>query len=579
MQKIIRPIRCAVYTRKSTDEGLDSDFNSLDAQREAGEAYVASQRNEGWLLLPDRYDDGGFSGGSLERPALQRLLKDIEAGRIDCVVVYKVDRLSRSLLDFSRLVEILDRHKVSFVSVTQHFNTTDSMGRLTLNILLSFAQFEREIITERVRDKIAAAKKRGKHCGGLPPLGYDLVDGKLVVNPQEAKLVRYIFNGFVKVGSTTLMVSDLNCQGYTTKTWTTREGKERKGHPWNKFRIYDLLNNRTYLGEVTHKGNIYRGEQSAIIPRDLWDKVHAILAKSQYTRGNHTRARTPALLKGLIRCGHCQTSMGITFTRKAARMYRYYLCANASKGGYEACSVKSVSAGEIEGVVIGRLRAALRDPEIVARISHVAESPLKAAEVRDALQNVDSLWNELFPAEQARIVELLVEGVVVEEEGITLTLRPNGLRSLALESQGAEQTDAPATDTGDPISVSIPMRFKRRGGRKEIIVPESDAPDVESVAPPQEPLVLALAQAHRWQELLDSGKVETAGELAKRLKVSKAYITRTLRLNYLAPDIVRAILDGREPSGLSLTVLTGTLPMLWEEQRKLLGFAPTVGVN
>jgi len=573
MQKTVCPIRCAVYTRKSTDEGLDSDFNSLDAQREAAEAYVASQRNEGWVLLPDRYDDGGFSGGSLERPAVQRLLKDVEAGKIDCVVVYKVDRLSRSLMDFSKLVELFDRYKVSFVSVTQHFNTTDSMGRLTLNILLSFAQFEREIIGERIRDKIAAAKKRGKRCGGVPPLGYDLADGKLVVNPKEARLVRHIFESFLRIGSTTILARRLNEQGHTTKAWTTKKGKERKGRPWNKPSLYRLLHNRVYLGDVTHKGKAYRGEHPAIISQELWDRAHSILAKNRRARGAKTKAETPALLKGLIRCGHCQTSMGMTFTRKAGRMYRYYLCQNASKAGYGACPVKSVAAGEIERVVMDRLRNILREPEITARIARMAESPLTVQDIREALHNVDDLWDELFPTEQARIVELLVEGVMVEEQGITITFRANGLRSLALQSQGAEEEDAPMADAGDPVTVRIPMQFKRRGGRKEIIVPESDAPDVEIVAPPQEPLVLGLAQARHWQDMLDAGKYKTARDLAKRLRVSREYVTRTLRLNYLAPDIVQAILDAREPSGLSLTQLTQPLPSLWKKQRTVLGFA------
>ncbi len=575
MQKpIARPVRCAVYTRKSTEEGLDSDFNSLDAQREAGEAYVASQRNEGWMLLPDRYDDGGFSGGSLERPAVQRLLRDVEARRIDCVVVYKVDRLSRSLLDFSKLVELFDRHKVSFVSVTQHFNTTDSMGRLTLNILLSFAQFEREIITERIRDKIAAAKKKGKRCGGMPLLGYDLVNGKLEVNPAEAKLVRHIFDSFLRIGSPTILARQLNEQGHGTKTWTTRKGKERKGGPWNKAHLYRLFHNRTYLGQVTHKGNAYRGEHAAIIPQELWDKAHSILAKNYHVRTAKTKAETPAILKGLIRCGHCQTSMGITFTRKAGRMYRYYLCLNASKTDYGACPVKSVAAGDIERVVVDHLRNVLRDPEITARISRMAESPLSIEEIRDALLNVDALWNELFPGEQARIVELLVEGVVVEEKGIVLTFRANGLRSLALQSQGADQTDAAADQEGDPITVRIPMEFKRRGGRKEIVVPEVNASDVEVVASPQEPLVLALAQARRWQDMLDTGKYATTRDLAQRLRLSKTYVTRILSLNFLAPDIIQAILEGREPSGLSLVRLSEPLPMAWEEQRRRLGFSP-----
>ncbi len=248
-------VRCAIYTRKSTDEGLDSDFNSLDAQREAAEAYILSQRQEGWEALPDRYDDGGFSGGNLERPGLLRLLDGIEAGRIDCVVVYKVDRLSRSLLDFARLIEIFDRRTVSFVSITQRFNTTTSMGRLVLNILLSFAQFEREIIGERIRDKVAATKRKGMYTGGPPVLGYD-VDRerkRLVVNPEAAELVRHIFSEFAQSGSTTKLAQELNAEGHTTKSWTTKKGVTRAGKPWNKGYLYRLLNNPLYLGEVSHK--------------------------------------------------------------------------------------------------------------------------------------------------------------------------------------------------------------------------------------------------------------------------------------------------------------------------------------
>jgi hypothetical protein len=268
--------------------------------------------------------------------------------------------------------------------------------------------------------------------------------------------------------------------------------------------------------------------------------------------------------------------MGITFTRKAGKMYRYYLCQNASKSGYGACPVTSVAAGEIERVVVDRLRNVLRDPEIIARVSRVVESPLSHGEIRDAFQNVDVLWDELFPGEQTRIVELLVESVVVEEKGIVLTFRANGLRSLALESRGAEQTGAAAGQAGDAVTIRIPMEFKRRGGRKEIIVPEADASDVAVVAPPQEPLVLALAQARQWQDMLDAGKFDTIAALAKRMKVSTVYAARMLRLNYLAPDIVQAILDGREPSGLSLIKLSEPMPMAWAEQRASLGFAPVV---
>ena len=273
-------IRCAIYTRKSSEEGLGMEFNSLDAQREACEAYVTSQKREGRLLAPDHYDDGGFSGGTLERPALKRLLADIEAGRIDCVVVYKIDRLSRALVDFTKLVEVFERHGVTFVSITQSFNTTTSMGRLTLNILLSFAQFEREVIGERIRDKFAASRKKGMWMGGTPPLGYDVKDRKLVVNEEEAALVRHIFERFIKVGSATLLVKELNAEGHRTKSWTTQSGRVRVGRPFNKGTLYKVLNNRVYIGEAVHKGKSYPGEHQAITAMLLWDKVHAVLAEN-----------------------------------------------------------------------------------------------------------------------------------------------------------------------------------------------------------------------------------------------------------------------------------------------------------
>jgi DNA invertase Pin-like site-specific DNA recombinase len=427
--------RCAIYTRKSTEENLDTDFNSLDAQREAGEAYVASQRNEGWVLLPDRYDDGGFSGGTMDRPALKRLMADIEAGKVDCVVVYKVDRLSRSLLDFTRLVEVFDRRKVSFVSVTQHFNTTDSMGRLTLNILLSFAQFEREIIAERIRDKVAAAKRKGKHCGGVPVLGYDIKDGKLVVNPAEARLVRHIFQRFTELGSTVALCREINEQGYKTKSWLTQKGILREGRDWDKKPVYDLLNNVKYLGRVSHKGQVYQGEHEAIIPQALWDKVHAILRTNHHCRAAHSRAETPALLKGLVTCGHCQKSMGVTFTRKAGRMYRYYLCLRAARESYDACPVKSVAAGMVEEAVLAQVRQALNNPEIVARTARAAraETPITDDEVRQAFGSLDHLWDELFPGEQARITQLLVQEVVVHPDRIDVRLRAEGMGALLAE--------------------------------------------------------------------------------------------------------------------------------------------------
>jgi site-specific DNA recombinase len=306
-----RRLRCAIYTRKSSEEGLDMEFNSLDAQRASCEAYVVSQRSEGWAAIRERYDDGGYSGGTLERPSLRQLLADVEAGLIDVIVVYKIDRLSRSLMDFAKLVEVFDRHNVTFVSVTQSFNTTTSMGRLTLNILLSFAQFEREVIGERIRDKFAASRARGMWMGGHPPLGYDVRDRKLVVNEVEAATVRSVFERFLSVGSATTLARTLAAEGMTTK----------RGKRIDKGAIYKLLANRVYVGEAVHKGTAYPGEHEAIIDRDLWDKVHSILQQSPRLRASNTRSQTPALLKGII-FTETGAAMTPTATKKGTRLYR-----------------------------------------------------------------------------------------------------------------------------------------------------------------------------------------------------------------------------------------------------------------
>lgn len=312
MTTITTKVRCAVYSRKSSEEGLEQDCNPLDAQRDAGLAYIQSQRAEGWIAVPDRYEDGGVSGGTLERPALKRLLADIEAGKIDCVVVYKVDRLTRALTDFTKLVELFDRLGVTFVSVTQSFNTTTSMGRLTLNVLLSFAQYERELAGERIRDKFAVSRKWGLWMGGCPPLGYDVVDRKLVVNSAEAALVRRTFRRFIELGSATKLMEELAAQGHTTKSWTTQDGKDRRGKAIDKTFVYKALHNRVYLGEAVHKGVAHPGEHDATIDRPTWDRVHAVLAENA-----HARAATPAPLKGLLRCACCGGTMTPSHTRRS----------------------------------------------------------------------------------------------------------------------------------------------------------------------------------------------------------------------------------------------------------------------
>ncbi|WP_081492495.1 recombinase family protein [Bradyrhizobium genomosp. I (2014)] len=423
----VRKVRCAVYTRKSSEEGLDMDFNSLDAQRESCEAYITSQRAEGWTPVPDRYDDGGFSGGTLERPALRRLLTDVKAGRIDVIVVYKIDRLSRSMLDFLNLVELFERHGVTFVSVTQSFNTKDAMGRMALNILVTFAQFERELIGERIRDKVAASRKRGKWMGGWTPLGYEVRDRKLLVHPTDAERVRAIFRRFVQLKSATRLARELVAANERT----------RYGHLLDKGVLYKILHNRVYLGEAVHKGTSYPGEHEAIIDRKLWDQVHAILKESPRKRANNSRAQTPALLKGLL-FGPDGAAMSPTHTRKSGRLYRYYISQTAMKQGRSDCPVKLVPAAELERIIVDQVRLLLQTPEIIVqtwRASRKQNDSVTEDEVRSALLGFDELWDELFPAEQARIVELLVERVDMHAERMDIALNIHGLTSLSSELQ------------------------------------------------------------------------------------------------------------------------------------------------
>jgi len=419
--QIPRRLRCAIYTRKSSEEGLDMEFNSLDAQREACEAYIASQRSEGWAAIREPYDDGGVSGGTLERPALQRLLTDVEAGLIDVIVVYKIDRLSRSLMDFAKLVDIFDRNQVTFVSVTQSFNTTTSMGRLTLNILLSFAQFEREVIGERIRDKVAASRKRGMWMGGYVPLGYDVRDRKLIINEAEAATVRMIFKRFVAIGSATKLAKALVAEGVRTKS----------GRLVDKGYIYRLLNSRVYLGEATHKGVSYPGEHAPIIDRSLWDKVHSILQTSPRLRAANARARTPALLKGLI-FTEKGCAMTPAFTKKGARQYRYYVSMDVIRNRPldENPGPLRLPAPMVEDAVIGEIHRMIRAPEITARTVQALRregAAVEEAAVVAALAGFERLWGALYPAEQARIVQLLVERITVGTNGIAVDLRKEGL--------------------------------------------------------------------------------------------------------------------------------------------------------
>jgi site-specific DNA recombinase len=360
-------VRCAIYTRKSTEEGLEQEFNSLDAQRESGEAFIKSQQHEGWQCLPEPYDDGGFTGGNMDRPALKRLLTDIEAGRIDCVVCYKVDRLSRSLLDFARLMEAFDKHHVSFVAVTHQINTATSMGRLMLNVLMSFAQFEREIISERTRDKIAAARRKGKWAGGHPILGFDVHPQrfKLIVNDNEARRVRAIFELYLQHQALIPVVQEMERRRWVNKHWTTRKGRDRGGKPFTKTNLHKLLTNVVYVGKIRYKTEIHDGEHESIVDPAVWQRVQATLGRNGRTGGAPVRNKFGALLKGILRCSACNCSMCPSHTAKGNKRYRYYVCSNAQKRGWETCPSKSIPAGEIERFVIEQIKCIGRDPDLV----------------------------------------------------------------------------------------------------------------------------------------------------------------------------------------------------------------------
>jgi DNA invertase Pin-like site-specific DNA recombinase len=435
--------RCAVYTRKSSEEGLDQAYNSLDAQREACEAYILSQKSEGWILVRDRYDDGGFSGGNMERPGLKRLLADIDAGKIDIVVVYKIDRLSRYLPDFGRLVEVFDRHKVTFVAVTQSFNTTTSMGRLTLNILLSFAQFEREVIGERIRDKFTASRKRGMWMGGWAPFGYRVENRKLVIDETEANAVRRIFQRYLQVGSTSMISAESMAEGLTN----------RYGHKFTPTYIFRLLTNRVYIGEAVHKGTAYPGEHEPIIPQALWERVQAALQARRPKRTQVRSSQAPALLKGLIFAPNGRP-MTPTYTTKRGKHYPYYITSSVLAGEHD-CPVRRVPAGMVEEAVLSQVRKLVAAPEVVVQTWLALKrqgAELSETEVRQHLLRFEEIWAELFPAEQARLLQELVARVDVDPEGITVSLRTAGLRALV---QQVEQGNA------TPVVELAPRRRKK----------------------------------------------------------------------------------------------------------------------
>lgn len=496
---------CAIYTRKSTTEGLDQDFTSLDNQRESAENYIKSQQHEGWTASDEQYNDGGFTGANIERPALQKLLNDIKAGKINCVVVYKVDRLSRSLLDFAQLLEFFDKNNVVFVSITQQFNTNTSMGRLTLNILLSFAQFEREIISERTRDKMSAARKRGQWLGGHPPYGYirnPKETRKIIVNPEEAEMVKKIFYLYINKAESALDVAQiLNEEGHRTASYTTKSGRVAGNKKFSLTRVIYILKNYVYIGKVNYKDQIYPGQQPAILDEETFNKVQKKIESHRRDRKAYKNTGCSGLLSKIIKCNACGGAMVHTYTLKKSRhKYRYYLCTNAQKRGYDECPNRYVNAQAAEDAVVGLLRRQIRNKK----------SDENNAECEALLSPI---WDTLFFEEKRRIIQTLLKEINCDAKNQKLGLLLNG----ATEWQ--------------TFDVSMKTENARKLNKKERQI--SEEPAIRKI----------LLLAYQIKQLLEEGKIKHPREVCAWIHINKTRLDQVMNTLFLCPKIQESILS------------------------------------
>ena len=560
-------IRCAIYTRKSSEEGLEQSFNSLEAQREACQAYIASQKHEHWRGIATHYDDGGYSGASMERPALRQLLQDIDAGKIDTVVVYKVDRLTRSLADFAKIVERLDARQVSFVSVTQQFNTTTSMGRLTLNVLLSFAQFEREVTGERIRDKIAASKRKGMWMGGTLPVGYKVCDRKLVVDVQESAQVKRIFELYLDLGCVAKLKDRLDQEGIRSRMRTRQSGQESGGKVYSRGALYCLLQNPVYVGKVRHRDAIYAGEHEGIIPEQLWDKVQELLRANCKTRRTGSNAKSPSLLVGLL-----FDPDGNRFTPfhadKRGKRYRYYVSQGKIHGRPAASSSPArIPARDIEEIVCGRIQSLLRSPEELLQATRERLSDAAASKALiGAGSQLAKAWLSRSMSEQREFLRNVICRIVVHESELQMTVVQSALRALLL----GEQPVHSGKSMQDVFTITIGARVKRCGWEVRLVIPAGTGTQMPTR--PALPLIKAVARVHRWPERIMRGEFRSRQLVAQFAKVDQRYAGRILQFAFLAPDIVEAILEGRQPADLTVQKLLRGFPLGWPEQRKRLGF-------
>jgi len=569
--------RCAIYTRKSSEEGLEQSFNSLDAQREACEAFISSQRHEGWKGVSTRYDDGGYSGGTMQRPALKRLLDDVEAGKIKIIVVYKVDRLTRSLADFAKIVEALDAKGVSFVSVTQQFNTTTSMGRLTLNILLSFAQFEREVTGERIRDKIAASKKKGMWMGGMVPLGYDLEGRKLVPNPKETQLVTKIFSLYLQIGCVRKLARRLDREKIRSKAWITRTGARLGGVAFARGALYTLLRNRLYIGEIRHCDKWYPGEHAGIVPPELWQKVQSQLESNLKVRRNRAREHASSLLTGQIEDAQ-GNRLTPSSTVRRGRRYRYYVSqAVVQNPGEEQAGVTRLPAQEIESRVVDRLVGFLNsDADVFEQLGLEGQTPARLREQATAAKKLARKLSCLTADDLRDLLSSFLRRVVVGEEQIRVMVGRNDLFQL-LGSGGKADAGKlgkrrKSVDPSDLICLIIGAKLKRYGGVVHLVVPPNSTATSASKTKPS--LLKALARANSWYQSILEGKASDLRSLARHAGFTERYVGKVFRCAFVAPDIVDSILQGRQPDDLTFGKLSREIPLSWTEQRQRFGFPP-----
>lgn len=566
-----RKWRCAIYTRKSSEEGLEQEFNSLHAQREACEAYIKSQRHEGWTCLPQQYNDGGLSGATMARPALQQLLADIRAGKVDVIVCYKVDRLTRSLADFAKIVEIFDAKGVSFVSVTQQFNTTTSMGRLTLNVLLSFAQFEREVTGERIRDKIAASKKKGMWMGGMPPLGYRAQDHKLLVVPREAETVRHIFRRYAVLGSVRLLQQELHEAGIRSKRWTSSTGRSWGGKPLARGALYLMLQNRIYRGQIVHKDQHYPGEHEAIIDDELWDEDQTKLSANAVERASGETMTNPSLLAGLLYDGK-GNRMSPSHANKKGVRYRYYVSQPLlKKSRSDVPEGLRITAAEIERIVLAGIGQVVSDRvRLVEVLGSFVVSAGEQQRILTRAVELTTVWPEMPGAQLRAVTANLVRRITVQIECVDIEVSAAALYAFL---GGEPDRSEVVTDADDrSVLVTLPVRLSRIGQGKRLLIAAKPGPGQAETPDPT--LVKLLVRAYDLKEKLRRQPGTRLAELGACEKLDPSYIARLLHLTFLAPDITRAILEGRYPVGFTAQKLItySALPLAWPEQHRALGF-------